>query len=387
MAFRHISGTNLDSGLAAKAQVLEQLMIRYCSDPGFDTIELRRLAGRHGYVPTGHKWEDDGQDSSLEDGDDVMLIGGERPAALAEQILDAARAHSDEAGGKRQPYRVVGTRRTEGEQGGTANEMVFELMLPATDFEPAEQTRDAETHDVMVQVWAQLNRQNDFLFKILMRTLERWPDVMGKAIDLIEQVGDMASTNGSGQAELMIKVFEWEQQREARFMAHDMAKAQGAHRKDVFEKAIEVAGPDVVVLIRKIIEMLMAKVYASQQGARQESQAQAPSASASQAPDEPKATNEPKSLGLAARLKNALTDVPEAGIRKARELLSEAEWDLLEAAQRAPSDEEFKAVFVRFRYEFRKRPPKEGEALITKLMACLGGAATLELISLLKTVS
>jgi hypothetical protein len=385
MAFRqrNTASTAFEAGLASKVRVLEQLLVRHYADPGFDKLEIRRFGGRLGYVPTNiPPWEDDGQDASLEDEGEIVLISGERPADLAATILGEVQEHSDQAGGKRQSYRVVATRRVEGEQGTTVEEPVFELLLTAALFEEAEQTPATEQHDAVMATWTQMHRQNDFLFKILMKVLERWPDVMGKSIDMIEQLGDLLGASGNVSTEALFKIYEHESAREQRWMAHDAAKARAGHRADVFGKAVEVTAPGFMALFQKLFESFMAK-QSDESAKTGDAPPSAPSGGSKTGGASPSA---PKSSGLADRLERALGLAPPAGIRKAREILTQAEWDLLEAAQNALTDDEFRAIFTRWIAEFGRRPKADSAQIMVQLMMYLGADAVAEFTELIQIV-
>lgn len=72
-------------------------------------LELRLKMGKSGYVPTEHRWEDDGA------GEDLTDEHGQVPADLAAELRDTARQHVDETN-ESMNYRIVALRNVEGGQ-------------------------------------------------------------------------------------------------------------------------------------------------------------------------------------------------------------------------------------------------------------------------------
>ncbi|MCA9710018.1 MAG: hypothetical protein KDK70_29535, partial [Myxococcales bacterium] len=117
MTFRHVRTDDPQHPTDhSRTRLLERLLVRHAAD-GFDVLELRRQMGKSGYVPTEHRWEDDGAGEALTDEDGtVLLIGGTPPADLAAELVEAARHHVEETG-ERKNYRIVGLRTVEGADG------------------------------------------------------------------------------------------------------------------------------------------------------------------------------------------------------------------------------------------------------------------------------
>lgn len=149
MAFKHTDDPSTPTN-----DTRTRLLVRHAAE-GFDVLELRRQMGKAGYVPTEHKWEDDGGGDDLTDEDgSVLLIGGMPPADLASEIVETARLHVDETN-DRKNYRVVALRRSEGENGDEEEEEVFRFLLPATMFgggmpDPATGSDARENHDALM---------------------------------------------------------------------------------------------------------------------------------------------------------------------------------------------------------------------------------------------
>ena len=400
MAFRHVRTDDPTSPHNdSRTRLLEKLLARHAAD-GFDVLELRRQMGKAGYVPTEHRWEDDGHGDDLSDDDGaVLLIGGMPPSDLAAEIIDTARQHVDETG-ERKNYRVVGLRHIEGEDDGEEQEEIFRFLLPATMFgavgaDPATASESREHHDALMAANQQLQRQNDALFRVLMDVVRQYPTILGKSAELLEQLGEQLGGGRQHDLQQVLSILEHESTREQRWMEHDLTKQRSSQRAEMFGKSIDIAGPDLMVLVRKAVETFMQQAAAQQQGqaappsepAANEpprSKAKARGKAAAPPPSEPTPTK-PTSR-YAQRLEQALSRVPEEGIAKARALLTEDDWRLIEAARRAADDEEFAAIFTKLGESWTAKGEQATQALMAQLVDALGVQPALALGQLIKEV-
>lgn len=372
MAFKHIRTDDPSTPTNdTRTRLLEKVLVRHAAE-GFDVLELRRQMGKAGYVPTEHKWEDDGGGDDLTDEDgSVLLIGGMPPADLASEIVETARQHVDETN-DRKNYRVVALRRSEGENGDEEEEEVFRFLLPATMFgggmpDPATGSDARENHDALMAANQQLQRQNELLFRMLMEVVRQYPTMLHKCTELLEQLGDQLGGGRQQDLQQVLSILELEMTREQRWMDHDRAKQRTSHRADMFGKSIEIAGPDLMALLRKVFEMATTQQPQADAGGGT-TDASPPSSSSSTTP--PPSSPGPTVVSFsrhARTLDQALASVPAAGIAKARKLLSEDDWKLIEAARKATDDDEFAALFTKLNESWTAK----GEAATSQLMAAL----------------
>ncbi|MCA9710709.1 MAG: hypothetical protein KDK70_33015, partial [Myxococcales bacterium] len=370
-------------------------------------IELRRHMGKSGYVPTPHRWElnDDEEDLTDDDGS-VLLICGTPPGDLAGEIVQTARRHVEETG-ERKNYRVVGLRRTEDDDGEEDGEQVcFQFLLPASLLgsevdEPGTGSESREHHDALMAANQQLQRQNDLLFRMLMDVVRQYPVVLGKSTELMEQLGDQLGGGRKHDLEQILAILSFEAQRDQQWMEHDRAKQRAGHKADLLGKSFEVAGPDVLMLLRKVMEMLLTTGAAAQgqpqPGAAQGGTAPAPGSASSPSDSSGRGQTQTRSQtsqapdpaptsAFARRLDEALRAVPQGGIAKAKALLDEDEWRLIDAARRAGDDEEFAAIFAKLQQAWTVKGEAATKALMTKLIGALGMPAAMTLGRLLEEV-
>ncbi len=362
MAFRHVRTSDAHNPAHdSRARLLQRLLARHAAD-GFDVLELRQQMGKSGYVPTEHRWEDDGGGDDLSDDEGgVLLIGGMSPADLASELIDTARQHVEEAG-TRKNFRIVALRQSEGEDGEDDQEEVFQLLLPATLFGAMPDTHAGseshEHHDALMAANQQLQRQNDGLFRMLMDVVRQYPTVLGKSTELLEQLGDQLGGGRQHDLQQVLAILEFESSRDMRWMDHDRAKQRADHRADLAGKAVDVAGPDLMTLVRRMGEMVM-------DGATLDPDS---SPKTSQSTDQ----DSPSTSAFATRLDEALGTVPKEGIAKARMLLSEDEWTLIESARAAEADDEFGALFAKLEELWTARGKAATQTLMTQLIDALG---------------
>lgn len=386
MAFKHVRTDDPSTPTNdTRTRLLEKVLVRHAAE-GFDVLELRRQMGKAGYVPTEHKWEDDGAGDDLTDEDgSVLLIGGMPPADLAAEIVETARQHVEETN-DRKNYRVVALRRTEGEGGDEEEEEVFRFLLPATMFgggmpDPATGSDARENHDALMAANQQLQRQNELLFRMLMEVVRQYPTMLHKCTELLEQLGDQLGGGRQQDLQQVLSILELEMTREQRWMDHDRAKQRTSHRADMFGKSIEIAGPDLMALLRKFFEMATTQQGQADAG----SDAASASATTTPPPPTPGPTVVPFSR-YARTLDQALAGVPAAGIAKARKLLSEDDWKLIEAARKATDDDEFAAIFTKLEQSWTTKGEAATKELMAKLVSAIGVEPAMVIGKLLQEV-
>lgn len=393
MAFKHVRTDDPSTPTNdTRTRLLEKVLVRHAAE-GFDVLELRRQMGKAGYVPTEHKWEDDGAGDDLTDEDgSVLLIGGMPPADLAAEIVETARQHVEETN-DRKNYRVVALRRTEGEGGDEEEEEVFRFLLPATMFgggmpDPATGSDARENHDALMAANQQLQRQNELLFRMLMEVIRQYPTMLHKCTELLEQLGDQLGGGRQQDLQQVLSILELEMTREQRWMDHDRAKQRTSHRADMFGKSIEIAGPDLMALLRKVFEMATTQQGQADAGSDAASASQSPSSSSSTTTP-PTPTPGPTVVPFsryARTLEQALAGVPPAGIAKARKLLSEDDWKLIAAARKAADDDEFAAIFTKLEESWTAKGEAATKELMAKLVSAIGVEPAMVIGKLLQEV-
>lgn len=382
MAFKHIRTDDPSTPTNdTRTRLLEKVLVRHAAE-GFDVLELRRQMGKAGYVPTEHKWEDDGGGDDLTDEDgSVLLIGGMPPADLAAEIVETARQHVDETN-DRKNYRVVALRRSEGENGDEEEEEIFRFLLPATMFgggmpDPATGSDARENHDALMAANQQLQRQNELLFRMLMEVVRQYPTMLHKCTELLEQLGDQLGGGRQQDLQQVLSILDLEMTREQRWMEHDRAKQRTGHRADMFGKSIEIAGPDLMALLRKVFEMATTQQATSPPSPEANTKASTPpDADAKTTAPPPPPPRPGPTVSQASRsahtLDQALASVPAGGIVKARKLLSEDDWKLIEAARKAADEEEFVAIFSKLIQSWTTKGEAATKELMTGLIEAIG---------------
>ena len=391
MAFRHGRTDDPDNpGNNSRTRILERLLIQHAEE-GIELIELRRQKGKCGYVPTPHYWrnEDGGDDLSDEDGT-FLLIGGMAPIDLATEIVDTAREYTAETGEHRN-YRVVAYRvAPQGPE--DPGEEAFHVGLPASMFSAPEENQrsDAsmEQHEVMMSFLQQAARQNDTQFRMTMDVLRQFPAIVAKTTGLVEQLGDQLGGDRNDNAHHVATVLQYQAEREQRWMEHDRAKQRHGNRSDLLARSIDIAGPDLMQLVREIVRRMKAD---TNEGPTVDTTATEPGQSPSSS-ESPRSGSEPNESppqpgsALAAELDAVFEAVPDGGLGKAEALLTKDEWRVIESARQAPSDEEFLALFGRLHDLLLERGRSQLQALEGRLLLALGPDAALALKSFLEQV-
>lgn len=379
MTFRHVrtDDPTQDPANDSRTRLLERLLTRHADD-GLDVLELRVQMGKSGYVATPHRWEDDGEGDHLsDDSGEALLIGGMTPGDLAVELVDTARQHVDE-NGERKNYRIVGLRHVEGDDDGEEQEQLFRFLLPATMFgaapDPSTSSDSRENHDAMMSANQQIQRQNDQLFRVLMDVVRQYPIVLAKVTELLEQLGDQLGGGRQHDLQQVLSILEFESGRDERWMSHDRSKQRADHRADLAGKAVDLAGPDVMTLLRDVVATVMSGNSRAQ---------------GEDAPDTapPSSESEPTRSRLATRLNDALAQVPKTGIGKARLLVDEDEWRLIETARGVATDEEFAALFRKLQELWTARGEEATKELMGKLIEALGLKPAMTLGALIREVN
>ena len=360
------------SGLHSRTRALERLLAQH-AERGVESIEIRRHMGKSGYVVTRHRWVNDGDGDDLADEQGtILLIGGISPADLAAEIVATIQREVEETGEPKN-YRVIAYRNVEDDY-TTEPEVAFEFGMPVSMFGPPEERHDSasrDREDTLLDVVQQLGRQYDNQHRMLMDVLRQYPAVLGRCSTLMEQLGvqlgDHLGTERANDLQQVLAVLDFESKREERWMQHEHLKQRRGHRADLLAKSIEIAGPDLVQVIREVIERM--KWGPTVDAAATEAESAAPSGSE-----------------LAAQLDALLVSVSSDGQAKARELLTTDEWRVLESAREAPSDDEFIALFERLRDLFLRRGKEGVQQLERGLLSALGPKAAMGLHRLLGMV-
>ena len=357
-----------------RTRLLEKVLSHHAAED-LGAIELRRHMGKSGYVPTPHRWElnDDEEDLTDDDGS-VLLICGTPPGDLAGEIVQTARRHVEETG-ERKNYRVVGLRRTEDDDGEEDGEQVcFQFLLPASLLgsevdEPGTGSESREHHDALMAVNQQLQRQLDAVFRVLMDVVRQYPTILGKSTELLERLGDQLGGGRQHDLQQVLSILEHESTREQRLLEHDLLKQRSSQRAEMFGKSLDIAGPDMMVLVRKLIEM----VTTQQTGGVAEDATNEPSRGRGRRKGTPvDTTATERSSRYAQRLEQALGQVSAEGLAKARKLLSEDDWSLIEAARKAATDDEFVAIFTKLGESWAARDEATTQALMAGLVEAIG---------------
>lgn len=381
MTFRYIRTDDQSDAAAESRTAMLQRLLASKADEGIDVIELRVQMGKSGYVRTSHAWEDDGEGSHLEDDDgSVLLIGGVTPADLATAIVDRAREHVDEQGGSKN-FRVVGLRRVEGDDGEDEEE-ILHFLLPATMFAAAGQgspTEARENHDAIMAGYLQLTRQNDQMFRWFLEMMKQSPVLLAKVIELVEHLGDQIDGGRQHDLQQVLSILEFEAGRDQRWMEHDAAKHRTTQRANIAGRAVEVAGPDVMTLLQQLVTRIMSG------GATQPESDDADSPTTASSSSGPKAkTSERKRSAYAKKLDDVLNDVPKQGIAKSRLVLTNDEWDVIEAARVAPTDEEFRALAQKLYELWTAEGEEVTKQRMGQLVNALGMKASMALVELMR---
>lgn len=205
--------------------------------------------------------------------------------------------------------------------------------------------------------------------------------MLHKCTELLEQLGDQLGGGRQQDLQQVLSILELEMTREQRWMDHDRAKQRTSHRADMFGKSIEIAGPDLMALLRKVFEMVTTQQGQADAG----SDAASASATTTPPPPTPGPTVVPFSR-YARTLDQALAGVPAAGIAKARKLLSEDDWKLIEAARKATDDDEFAAIFTKLEQSWTTKGEAATKELMAKLVSAIGVEPAMVIGKLLQEV-
>lgn len=368
MAFKQVTSAEASNAVIG---TLARKLRAHAED--FQVLDLRVQSGKNGYQSV-HRWEDDGTEANLT-GDDgtVILIAGSSPEDIARMVVEYAIQHVEESNEKGRNYKVFGLLLGEGEEKETFSHLIPQATFGVTgNGGGGGLVSNPDNHEVYTQIFSQLQRQNDKLFSTLMMIVGSWPTLMTKITELIEQLGDLNAGQSGNSTEALLQVLQFEAERERRWMEHDKAKQSHHDRAEILKEVIEVAGPDVLELMKKVFEEIKAGM-----GKRNTT---TPNTSA---PDDAPAPA-PAPSGLAARLNELFRGLSADALKKVQALLSVDEWKLIDGARKAGDDDEFKALFQRLDQLWRERGQEDVKALQEELIKAIGMPAAYELNKLIK---
>ncbi|MCH9681298.1 MAG: hypothetical protein K0V04_07690 [Deltaproteobacteria bacterium] len=389
MTFRHYRSNTHAHTAADKHRALLLRALQEHASAGIDVLELRRHMGSRGYVPTGDRWEDDGDGVDVEDGDgETLLLGGSTPEDLVAELFDAAQQDMAETGDSRN-YQVLALRCIQGED-RDGQEVVFKLALPKAAFETStDGAPQSDQHDANMAVFQLLLSHNQESHRVTMDMARQYPALLSRVTDLfpkltevLEQLAEQVTDGRRFDVEKVMALLDHEATREARWMEHDRARQRADHRAGFANQAFDLTGP----AIKELIATLMAQVFApkseataTQQENTTVTQQPTPTTSGSTA-------TPPSSSPLAQRLDALLAAVSDDKLTQARQLLSPDEWSLIAAARAAGDDDEFRALFDKLAESWRAHGKDHTQQLMTELAEALGMRTVMGLGELLREV-
>ncbi|MCH9682011.1 MAG: hypothetical protein K0V04_11295 [Deltaproteobacteria bacterium] len=393
MAFRHYrNSTHHTADEKNRAQLVAAL--REHARDGIDVLELRRHMGSNGYVPTGERWEDDGDGSDVEDGDgETLLIGGTPPEDLVTEIFEAAVQDMADTG-ERRNYQVLALRHVEG-AGGGEHEVVFKLSLPKATFEVAGAAGADSEGSADMAVFQLLLNHNAESHKVTMDMARQYPallsrvtDLMPKLTEVLEQLAEQVTDGRRFDIEKVMTLLEHEANREARWMEHDRARQRADHRAGLANQAFDLTGP----AFKELLAKLMAQVFSANATASNDTQPEQDATvtqqpSSATPPAEPTESTPPSGGSpLARRLDSLLGGVPDDKLEQAKALLTGDEWSLITAARGAEDDDSFRALFEKLADAWREHGQQHTQQLMTDLAETLGMRTVMGLAELLREV-
>ncbi|MCH9680253.1 MAG: hypothetical protein K0V04_02375 [Deltaproteobacteria bacterium] len=395
MTFRHFqNSTHHTAAEKNRTQLLAAL--REHARDGVDALELRRHMGSKGYVPTGDRWEDDGDGSDVE-GDDgeTLLIGGTAPEDLVAEIFEAAAQDMADAG-ERRNYQVLALRHIEGSD-GSEHEVVFKLSLPKATFASPEHSGGQGEDDANMAVFQLLLGHNTESHKVTMDMARQYPALLSRVTDLIpkltevlEQLAEQVTDSRRFDIDKVMALLDHEATREARWMEHDRARQRADHRAGLANQAFDLTGPAFKELLAKLMSQVFSKGSTAsgeptpnaEQDATVTQQPSSATASSTPTTATPPATESP----LAQRLDALLRNVPDDKLDQAKALLTNDEWSLITAAREAEDDDSFRALFEKLTRSWREHGKEHTQQLMTDLAGTLGMRTVMGLAELLREV-
>ncbi len=386
MTFRHYRNSTHPNTAADKQRALLLKALREHAINGIDVLELRRHMGSRGYVPTGDRWEDDGDDADVEDQDgETLLLGGTSPEDLTAEVFDAAQQDMAETGDRRN-YQVLALRHVQG-PGDDEHEIVFKLNLPKSIFESdSDASAGREHHDANMAVFQLLLSQSQESHRVTMDMARQYPALLSRVTELFPKLTDVLDhlteqvTDGRRfDVDKVMALLEHEASREERWREHDRARQRADHRAGFANQAFDLTGP----AIKELIAKLMSHVFDPKPDGTPD---QEQDATVTQETTSTTTTTPPARSPLATRLDALLRDVPDAKLEQARQSLSPDEWSLITAARKAESDDDFRAVFDRLTDSWRAQGKDHTQQLMTELTEALGVRTVMGLGQLLNEV-
>ncbi len=425
MTFRHYrNSTHHTAAEKNRAQLL--VVLREHARDGIDVLELRRHMGSNGYVPTGQRWEDDGDGTDVEDGDgETLLIGGTVPEDLVAEIFEAAVQDMADTG-ERRNYQVLALRHVEG-GGGGEHEIVFKLSLPKAAFAANDDASAQGEGDANMAVFQLLLAHNAESHKVTMDMARQYPtllsrvtDLMPKLTDVLEQLAEQVTDSRRFDIDKVMSLLDHEAKREARWMEHDRARQRADHRAGLANQAFDLTGPAFKELLAKLMTQMFSTGSTPSNDPQSKTEQDAtvtqqattnaapPTGSSPTTGSPPTADSSPSgsaptagpsttgsatngnppttSSPLAQRLDALLRDVHSDKLDQAKALLTTDEWSLLTAARSAEDDDTFHALFEKLADTWRQHGKEHTQQLMTDLAGTLGMRTVMGLGSLLREV-
>lgn len=359
VAYQRKDDETYDDAWASKRDKLAD-WLRKQIDCGGGYLELQRMQGRSSYDSTGHTWivEDEGIDVDDADGNPITT-GGVDPLSLADDVILRSREHCAEKG-SRTHYRVVAFVH---QADGTLHQLPGPFTVSAQLFDepsvaPPTSARE-ESQGEVLRVMELLLRQNKDLHGYNMKLIEQYPRAMEKLADTVGRVADQASESDTS-LDKVLAVLRFQREEKRDDIDLERYRIDSQRRRDLFTKAVDVFGPGIILAVREMMSRLGVS---------------------------------PEDIGvdlpggsMAERLDEALGQVPAEGLRKARTILGDDAWTVVEAARKAESDAVFRAQVAKLQEILGRVPKQEQARVMVELGNALGERATLVLAQLLQEV-
>ncbi|MCH9682965.1 MAG: hypothetical protein K0V04_16130 [Deltaproteobacteria bacterium] len=338
---------------------------------GLQTVVVERHMGRGGFKPTDIVYE------AAEDGvADVegVTIRGVNPIEFARTAIEDIRGHAEELGAAN--YRLVGFR--EGEEGEAVE--CFRLAIPR---HMLGEIPVGDEDPVAEGVGGLLHGYKSLASQALSynRGLQEWYLKLAGSIPAIADANAkmlLANAEALGKespaVELELAKLEFERER-LRAEAVARLRHNKQERTAEFGKhVVDKLGPDIAAALR-----LVAMRWAAQQG---EPDPDDPT-TASEATDEAEPTHR---CPLAHRLDAALAGITDDQAQRARAILGEDAWALIETAREAETDEAFRALVEALNAELAQRGEAKVASMFIELMAVVGQSVVAELAFIIQQV-
>lgn len=337
MAWARIANATTDLPPGAenvRRQLIEAIANVLESRSKLDSIEISRRAGRRGWASTG-------LGVAVAPDEEGAKNAGRRgqpqtdPAEAADILLELAQGHADEHGGALYRFLLLG----ESQRGGSRQ--LGKLTVDLRDDADIETDKDVEAADLLRSAGLMV----DNLVKHNSTLLGSTTGMVDKVVGLL----DMATKQGDALVQIKRMEFEHSDKREDR-----MAEAEENERRDArLRDAMERLWPALEDLARRWD------------------------------PNMPNRKPKPPG-GLAGEIAAILEDLDENKRSELANALGETVWDLLQAASKATSDDETRAILQKIAEAWKGTDAKTGKALFEQVTKILGPAHAMALLGLVK---